>query len=142
MTRINLVPPDTLSDQHLMAEYRELPRIFTAVRKLYAKGKTLENVHMPDQYVLGAGHCTFFYNRLGWLKHRFRDLAHELVVRGFKINQELFHQIERDAQQLIDNCPDQLLWVLPTPEEFYLNMARLTKRSGFDRVTKEISHDI
>ena len=27
MTRINLVHPSQLSDQHLMAEYRELPRI-------------------------------------------------------------------------------------------------------------------
>jgi len=31
MTRINLLPVKELSDQHLMAEYRELPRIVNAV---------------------------------------------------------------------------------------------------------------
>lgn len=32
MTRINLLPASELTDQHLIAEYRELPRIFTIVR--------------------------------------------------------------------------------------------------------------
>ena len=35
MTRINLVPPEELCDQHLLAEHRELTRIPNAV----AKGK-------------------------------------------------------------------------------------------------------
>jgi len=33
MTRINLVPPEELCDQHLLAELRELPRIPNAVLK-------------------------------------------------------------------------------------------------------------
>jgi len=28
MTRINLINPEKLTDQHLLAVYRELPRIF------------------------------------------------------------------------------------------------------------------
>ena len=31
MTRINTMPPEHLTDQHLFAEYRELPRIFALV---------------------------------------------------------------------------------------------------------------
>ena len=38
MTRINLTLVSELADQHLMAEYRELPRIFGAVRDRLAKG--------------------------------------------------------------------------------------------------------
>ena len=40
MTRINLVPPEELCDQHLLAEHRELTRIPNAV----AKGK----YHLKD----------------------------------------------------------------------------------------------
>ncbi|MGP2427932.1 pyrimidine dimer DNA glycosylase/endonuclease V, partial [Escherichia coli] len=39
MTRINLTLVSELADQHLMAEYRELPRVFGAVRKHVANGK-------------------------------------------------------------------------------------------------------
>lgn len=35
MTRINVIPVQLLSDQHLGAEYRELPRVFGAVRYLH-----------------------------------------------------------------------------------------------------------
>ena len=42
MTRINLVPPEELCDQHLLAEHRELTRIPNAV----AKGK----YHLKGQY--------------------------------------------------------------------------------------------
>lgn len=37
MTRINLVPPKELTDQHLMREYQELPRIVGLVRKAIHK---------------------------------------------------------------------------------------------------------
>ena len=41
MTRINLVPPKELTDQHLMREYQELPRIVGLVRKAIHRGKSL-----------------------------------------------------------------------------------------------------
>lgn len=56
MTRINLVDPVILSDKHLMAEYRELPRIFTAVTKLVDKNIRPHDVDIPEKYVLGKGH--------------------------------------------------------------------------------------
>lgn len=34
MTRINVVPVTELTDKHLLAEYRELPRIFGASKKM------------------------------------------------------------------------------------------------------------
>ena len=50
MTRINLVPPAELCDQHLLAEHRELTRIPNAV----AKGKfSLKG--QPSDYKLGEG---------------------------------------------------------------------------------------
>lgn len=39
MTRINVIEPSRLSDQHLGAEYRELPRVFGLVRDAIARGE-------------------------------------------------------------------------------------------------------
>ena len=54
MTRINLVPPEELCDQHLLAEHRELTRIPNAVAKgkYHLKGQ-------PAEYKLGEGMCAF-----------------------------------------------------------------------------------
>lgn len=71
MTRINLVPPKDLSDQHLLAEIRELPRIFSLVEK----NPSTENI--PESYQLGRGHMNFFKDKLQFLKKRYRKLYHE-----------------------------------------------------------------
>ena len=65
MTRINLVPPEELCDQHLLAEHRELTRIPNAVAKgkYHLKGQ-------PAEYKLGEGHVRFFFNKLAFLKKR------------------------------------------------------------------------
>lgn len=39
MTRINVVPVSELVDKHLVAEYRELPRIYKAAQKFYDNGE-------------------------------------------------------------------------------------------------------
>lgn len=66
MTRINLVVPKELTDQHLKAEIRELPRIFSLVLK-----SKKELINIPKSYKLGIGHVKFFYNKIKWLHHRF-----------------------------------------------------------------------
>lgn len=76
MTRINLVDPATLCDKHLIAEYRELPRIFKIARKCD---------DAPKEYTLGSGHVKFFYNKLHFLMMRFYHIVDELEKRGFKI---------------------------------------------------------
>ena len=40
MTRINCIPPAELSDKHLLAEFHELPRVFTHVLKGPATRRT------------------------------------------------------------------------------------------------------
>lgn len=63
MTRINSSINPT--DQHLIAELRELPRIFTSVNKRLTLNKTFDDI--PKEFVLGLGHCKFFYNKLDFL---------------------------------------------------------------------------
>lgn len=77
MTRINLIDPKYLTDAHLIAEYRELPRIFTLV----LKNPKLNNI--PDNYTLGKGHMNFFKDKLKYLQERQNNLIREMINRGF-----------------------------------------------------------
>ena len=76
MTRINVVSPADLTDEHLFAEWRELPRVFTL-----AAGSPAGRA-VPPAYTLGDGHMLFFLPRLGWLGRRHADLTQELARRG------------------------------------------------------------
>jgi len=84
MTRINCVPPSELSGPHLVAEYRELPRIFALVRAASARGETPDDPRNPHSYVLGKGHVRFFYPRLGYLADRQAQLVAEMQARGYR----------------------------------------------------------
>ena len=78
MTRINVVPPSELTDKHLLAEYRELPRISKLARPA---------PDAPADYVLGPGHVKFFYDKGAWLKRRFEEeIVPEMRRRGFTVN--------------------------------------------------------
>lgn len=84
MTRINCVPPAELHDKHLLAEYRELPRVFKLAYSAYMRGE--DPATYPQEYLLGKGHVKFFYPRLWYLRKRFRLLCREMRARGFKPN--------------------------------------------------------
>lgn len=81
MTRINLLPVTELSDQHLMAEYRELPRIVNAV----ICGR-LSGAGAPKKYVLGTGHVKFFADKVDFLYTRYTKIWDELIYRDFTLN--------------------------------------------------------
>ncbi|MCB8893586.1 pyrimidine dimer DNA glycosylase/endonuclease V, partial [Bordetella pertussis] len=80
MTRINCVPVEELSGPHLVAEYRELPRVFALAHKAAARGALVQ----PAAYTLGKGHLLFFYTRLGYLARRHRALVEEMRRRGYR----------------------------------------------------------
>ncbi len=84
MTRINVVPiDDNLENTILMGEYHEITRVYALVRNLQNSNRT---VKIPDDYVLGKGHVTFFYNKLGYINKRYIELANELKKRNYNIN--------------------------------------------------------
>lgn len=89
MTRINLVDPKMLTDQHLLTEYRELPRIFGNVRVAIAAGKTWQRNYAKNaskDFVLGTGHMVFFYNKLMFLANRQLDIIAECIARDINIS--------------------------------------------------------
>ena len=82
MTRINLVPVWELSDQHLIAEWRELPRVFRLVKK---KLDEWNPIIISENYTMWTGHVRFFYDKLLFLQKRHQELVKEALKRGFKI---------------------------------------------------------
>ena len=83
MTRINLINPDELSDQHLVAEYREIFMVGSSLqRSMKSKSwnKTINNI--PKDFTLNKGHVTFFYNKGEYLEKRYKKLVSEMKKRG------------------------------------------------------------
>jgi len=119
MTRINCVPPQELSRQHLLAEWKELPRVFTLASKAYAAGR---KVRAPERYTLGAGHVKFFYKRLTFCTQRFYQLRGEMLRRGYKVGYDTPPAtgiLERDWWGH---------WV-PDGDAIAINRARIAERS-------------
>ena len=80
MTRINLIPVEELSDQHLLAEYRELPRMAKFA------GKTVQRKEdIPVTFTLNKGHMTFFLDKAEFLEQRHADIVEECLRRGINL---------------------------------------------------------
>lgn len=86
MTRINVLAPKYLTDQHLMAEYRELPMVAASLRRSLNSRNGLPRI--PTAYTLNKGHVTFFYNKGMYLYKRYDLLKEELVRRGYRLDPE------------------------------------------------------
>jgi hypothetical protein len=76
MTRINAgIPVVNLSDQHLLAEHREIKRI----PRMTFKGV------VPDKFTLGKGHVLFFSDKPLFTFNRYLSLYEECRRRGFSV---------------------------------------------------------
>jgi deoxyribonuclease (pyrimidine dimer) len=83
MTRINCIDPAMLSGKHLVAEYRELPRVFGLAHAAMLRGEQPDAPRFPSRYTMGRGHVLFFYPRCGYLRSRFLLLVAEMQRRGY-----------------------------------------------------------
>lgn len=121
MTRINCVPVEELTDKHLVAEYRELPRISKAAKPC---------ADAPPHYKLGAGHMKFFYDKGEFLRRRFEDeIVPEMKRRGFVTN---FPNYRMHPGGLNND------WQ-PDADAIAINLARLIERdpTGYAAVSYE-----
>lgn len=76
MTRINAgIPVEILSDQHLLAEHREIKRI---------PRTKFVNV-APANFTLGSGHVLFFSNKPNYTFNRYCELYEECIDRCFSV---------------------------------------------------------
>jgi deoxyribonuclease (pyrimidine dimer) len=101
MTRINIISPSELTDQHLVAEYREIEMVPAALeRSLRTKSvyDILRNI--PSEFTLNKGHVSFFYNKMAYLRERFELIVNEMNERGMNPSDERVDRVaERFAKQ-------------------------------------------
>lgn len=99
---------------------------------------TMNKVNISENYCLGTGHETFFFDKLKWLSERYKSIWQELLNRDFNIDCEKYGSISHTFYSRLKDTPYFNNWY-PTPEDMYLNMARLAKRSNLGRVKEELS---
>jgi len=124
MTRINVIPVSQLMDQHIQAEYFELPRIFKLVANHWNQGRKPEDLNIPDTYRLGKGHMSFFYDKLEYLHNRHR----ELWVEG--IRRELALTVDPNVGQYLLPPTSEPWWnnYTPTEEALSINWQRIREK--------------
>ena len=86
MTRVNIVPPNELTDQHLIAEYREITMVPAALHRTLNSKTGLRKNKISTHYTLNAGHVYFFYDKGKYLHNRYYELIDEMKRRGFSPN--------------------------------------------------------
>lgn len=92
MTRINIVPVEELTDQHLMAEYREIFMIGSALQ-ISLKSKNWDPKRIPDKFTLNTGHVTFFYDKGQYLYKRYQQIQKELTKRNFNLDKSRLFKV-------------------------------------------------
>ena len=85
MTRINILPVEDLTDQHLMAEYREIFMIGSALQRSI-KSTNWHKKRIPKKFTLNKGHVTFFYDKGEYLDKRYDQIRKELKKRKFNLD--------------------------------------------------------
>lgn len=115
MTRINLIPVEELSDQHLIAEFRELPRCVK---------KKIDTSDAPEKYKLGKGHVKWARHHCLFLLGRYADLCKEMKFRGFKLSYDLDSFL-----QYVDKLPfEDYQRYKPTKKDVELSRCRIVEK--------------
>jgi hypothetical protein len=101
MTRINCgIPVRELTNQHLLAEHREIKRIPNTI----TSGKAVIK-DIPHDFRLGQGHVKFFYDKQLYLKNRYIEIYDECIRRDFNIQNYIEAWVDVSPQLMNDYIP-------------------------------------
>jgi len=113
--RINIIDPSWLTDQHLIAEYREIkmmPKVL--IRSIYSKKGIIKD-KLPKEYTLNTGHGKFFYYRMQYIVDRFESIKKEMKERDFQCNHTKLFEGYNHPSGIRINSLDEI------PREFFGN---------------------
>lgn len=131
MTRLNLVPPEELMDQHLFAEFREIKMVPKSLqRSLMAsnlRGETYSIFRqgIPREYTLNTGHVKFFYDKGRYLRKRYEAIKAELSRRDINFNEDSLLDPDRVFDSLDDSFNNDYE---PTPAAIAIVRSRIAER--------------
>lgn len=120
MTRINsAISVRNLTDEHLLAEHREIKRLPAC----YLKAKTSGALkRIPKEFKLGTGHVTFFLDKFAFTFKRYQELYVECLRRGFQVTDFIQNWLDVDIERSNWKSYE------PTKEEQELLIQRITDR--------------
>lgn len=120
MTRINILPVEDLTDQHLMAEYREIFMIGSSLQRSL-KSAHWDKDKIPDKFSLNTGHVTFFYDKGKYLYKRYGEIREELKKRNFKLDDSRLFKVTQFPTDYYND------WE-PTEEDQAIVLKRIEER--------------
>jgi deoxyribonuclease (pyrimidine dimer) len=87
MTRINAgIHPRLLTNEHLLAEHREIKRLCTLYYNRAIRAKQgLKISQPPKDFKLGQGHVLFFVDKPVFTLKRYRAIRRECLLRGLNV---------------------------------------------------------
>lgn len=87
MTRINAsIDPKRLTNEHLMAEHREIIRMnATLLQRIMNIRENKPVSKIPDRFCLGQGHVLFFVDKPVYVFRRYRAIYQECINRGLNV---------------------------------------------------------
>ena len=113
MTRINIIPVSDLTDQHLIAEYREITMVPAALTRTLNSKSGFSKNRISTKFTLNRGHVYFFYDKGLYLDKRYNSLVKEMTLRGFNPDVKRFFPKEIFPSELFNdwtpNIEDQEL---------------------------------
>jgi deoxyribonuclease (pyrimidine dimer) len=112
MTRINsAIQPGLLTDQHLLAEHREIKRICDNYHKRLIINKFDD---IPKEFQLGTGHVLFFINKPLFTLRRYISIHNECLLREFNVSNYIknWNIYNNSRFENIDHNPTHREWEL------------------------------
>ncbi len=134
MTRINIIPPGDLYDQHLIAEYREMLMVPASLKRTLASKLGLQLNKIPKRFTLNTGHVYFFYDKGLYLDKRYQSLIDEMILRGFNPDSSRVFPTEIFKENNLYND-----WTPSRKEQLLIKQRiteRVNQRPGWYRKTK------
>lgn len=116
--RINCIPVEYLTDQHLLAEWVETLMLPAYINRSI-KSKNGIILSESKNYVLGFGHARFFYDKLSYVENRYKTIEIEMKKRGYKANPTL--DLDIFSKDLFNS------WT-PTIDDQITNLNRIISR--------------
>lgn len=116
MTRINVINVIFLSDQWLLAEYRELPRVIK---------QDISIINAPLTYCLGKGHMKWARCHIAFLLSRYKEICDEMIYRGFAVNYP-YENLLKYAYKNVKK--DLFCGYVPTTLDMNINYNRLLEK--------------
>lgn len=120
MTRINsAIPVTQLTNEHLLAEHREIKRLPYAY-KLAVKSGSIKRI--PKEFTLGRGHVLFFLDKMTFIMKRYIAIRDECKRRNLAVKDYLGNWFTSD---FTDECKQDYT---PTEREHDLLVERIKER--------------